>query len=229
MTEPPGSVTGYPGPASGPPDGNPPYVPIRRSSWPTGPAWPTHRAPRWLLLAAVLVVAGALLVALVHRPSQAQRAADLRGFVSDMNADIESCAGGVSDSMTALRQIRSGASHDVATAVSIAHTGAANCSPANNELLDDLESYQVTESLASFGLSAVVSGLVDWAAPDALDVQTDVARVLAAPTPQAKIKATAALRQAQRKLDAQRAKVDAIVASASRALSAHVAPPRLPA
>ena len=229
MTEPPGSVTGRPGPASGPPGGDPPYVPIRRSPWPTSPSWPTRHAPRWLLLAAVLVVAGALLVALVHRPSQAQRASDLRGFTSDMNADIESCAGGITDSLTAMRQIQSGASHDVATGISIANTGAANCSPANNELLDDLESYQVTESLASFGLSAVVTGLVDWAAPDAEVVQTDIARVLSAPTPQAKSKATAALRQAQRKLDAQRAKVDAIVESASRSLSAHVAPPKLPA
>ncbi len=87
----------------------------------------------------------------------------------------------------------------------------------------------MTESLASFRLAAVVTGLVDWAAPDAMDVQTDVARVLSAPTPQARSTATAALQQARRKLDAQRAKVDAIVESASRSLSAHVAPPKLPA
>src|SRR6266704_1202835 len=228
MTEPPGSLAGHPNPA-GPPGGDPPYVPIRRSPWPTPPSWPTRHAPPWLLLAAVLIAAGALLVALVHRPSQAQRASDLRGFVTDMNNDIESCAGGVRESLFALQQIQSGASHDVATAIKIANTGAANCSPANNELLDDLESYQVTESLASFRLAAVVTGLVDWAAPDAMDVQTDVARVLSAPTPQARSTATAALQQARRKLDAQRAKVDAIVESASRSLSAHVAPPRLPA
>jgi hypothetical protein len=228
MSGPPGSVAGRPTPPGGPPGGDPPYVPIRRSPWPTHPAWPTRHTPRWLLLVAVLVVAGALLVALVHRPSQAQRASDLRGFVNDMNADIQSCAGGVRDSLYALQQIQSGASHDVATAVSIANTGAANCSPANNELLDDLETYQVTESLASFGLPAVVTGLVDWAAPDAEDVQTDVARVLSAPTPQARSKATAALRQARQKLDAQRLKVNAIVESASRSLSAHVAPPKLP-
>jgi hypothetical protein len=228
MTGPPSSLEGHAGQAGGPPGGDPPYVPIRRAPWPTSPAWPTRHAPRWLLLAAVLIVAGALLVALVHRPSQAQRASDLRGFVADMNADIQSCAGGVRDSLTALRQIQSGASHDVATAVTIANTGAANCSPANNELLDDLETYQVTESLHSLGLPAVVTGLVDWAAPDAEDVQTDVARVLAAPTPQARSKATAALQQARQKLDAQRAKVYAIVESASRSLSANVAPPQLP-
>src|SRR6266700_703382 len=163
MTEPPGSLAGHPNPA-GPPGGDPPYVPIRRSPWPTRPSWPTRHAPPWLLLAAVLIAAGALLVALVHRPSQAQRASDLRGFVTDMNNDIESCAGGVRESLFALQQIQSGASHDVATAI--------------NKLLDDLESYQVTESLASFRLAAVVTGLVDWDAPDAMDVQTDVARVL---------------------------------------------------
>ena len=228
MTGPPSSLEGHAGPPGGPPGGDPPYVPIRKDPWPTRPAWPTRRAPRWLLLAAALIAAGALLVALVHRPTQAQRASDLRGFVSDMTADIQSCAGGVRESLFALRQIQSGASHDVATAVTIANTGAANCSPANNELIDDLETYQVTESLHSFGLAAVVTGLVDWAAPDAEDVQTDVARVLSAPTPQAKAKATAELQQARQKLDAQRAKVYAIVERASRSLSANVAPPTLP-
>src|SRR5262249_38351673 len=153
---------------------------------------------------------------------------DLRGFTHDMTADIQSCAGGVRDSLTALRQIQSGASHDVATAVTIANTGAANCSPANNQLLHDLGTYHVTEARHSFGLGAVVTGLVDWAAPDAEDGQTDVARVLSAPTPQAKAKATAALQQARQKLDAQRAKVYAIVEAASRSLSANVAPPELP-
>ena len=42
-----------------------------------------------------------------------------------MNTDIESCAGGVSESLTALQEIQSGASHDVKTAVSIATIGAA--------------------------------------------------------------------------------------------------------
>ena len=162
---------------NGPTRTDPPYVPIRHT------AWPTRRSPRLLVLAAVGLVAAAVLVGLAHRPSQAQRAADLRAFVSDMTADIQSCAGGVSDSLYALGQVQSGASHDVATAVNIAQTGAANCSPANNELLDDLEEYQVTESLASFRLNRVVTGLVTWAAPDAQQVQTDVARVLTAAGP----------------------------------------------
>ncbi len=180
------------------------------------------------MLAAVGLVAAAVLVGLVHRPSQAQRAADLRAFVSDLTADIQSCAGGVGESEFALSQVQSGASHDVATAVNIAQTGAANCSPANNELLDDLEEYQVTESLASFRLNRAVTGLVTWAAPDAQQVQTDVAHVLTAPDQQAKQQDLARLRQDRATLDAQRAKVDSIISAASRSLSAQVAPPRLP-
>ncbi len=205
-----------------PPRTDPPYVPIR----PT--AWPARRTPRWLLLTGALLLVGAVLVALVHRPSQAQSAADLRGFVTDMTADIESCAGGVSESLTAMHQIESGASHDVSTAVGIAQTGAANCSPANNELLDDLEEYQVTESLARYHLDAVVTGLLTWAAPDAQQVQTDVARVLTAASPQARTAAQAALRAAQATLDTRRSAVDAVIESASRSLSAHAAPPKLP-
>jgi hypothetical protein len=205
-----------------PPRADPPYVPIRHTPW------PVRRTPRWLLLAALVLLVIAALVGLTHRPSTPQRAADLRGFLRDMNADVESCAGGVSESLTALHAIQAGTSHDTPTAISIAQYGAANCSPANNELLDDLAQYEVTESLASFRLARVVTGLVTWAAPDAQQVQTDVADVLAARSPQAKARASAALRQARAKLDAKRAAIDSVIESASAALSAYVAPPALP-
>jgi hypothetical protein len=201
---------------------DPPYVPIRHTRW------ATRRTPRWVLLAIAAVLVGAVLVALVHRPSPTERAADFRGFLGDMEYDIGSCAAGVPQSLNALRQIESGASHDVKTAIYIATTGASNCSPANNELLDDLDGYQVTESLASFRLDRVVSGLVAWAAPDALDAQTDVARVLQAPNAQAKASDTAALQQALRKLNAQRSAVDAMMESANKSLSAHGTLPNLP-
>jgi hypothetical protein len=201
---------------------DPPYVPIRHTRW------PTRRTPRSLLAAGIVLLAIAALVGLTHRPSANQRAGDLRGFTHDMNADIESCAGGVGESLTALRAIQSGASHDTPTAVKIATDGAANCSPANNELLDDLTQYQVTESLASFRLTRVVSGLVAWAAPDAQRVQSDVASVLTARGPQARATASAALRQARAELDVRRSAIDSIIESANAALSAHAAPPRLP-
>jgi hypothetical protein len=205
-----------------PPRADPPYVPIRHTRW------PARRTPRSLFLVGVALLAVAALVGLAHRPSTAQRAADLRLFLRNMNADIESCAGGVGESLTALHAIQSGANHDTPTAISIAQVGAANCSPANNELLDNLTQFQVTESLASFRLTRVVSGLVTWAAPDAQRVQTDVADVLSARSPQARAGASAALRQARAELDAQRAAVDSVIETASAALSAHAVPPTLP-
>ena len=221
MAIPPGPVAGQTGPAGGHPDADPPYVPIR------GSGWGTRRTPRWVLLALALLVVGALLVALVHKPSQAQRASDLRGFVSDVNYDIESCAAGVGESLTAMREAGNNAS-EIQDTISIANQGAANCEPANNEQIDDLEQYQVTESLASFHLPSVVTGLVNWAAPDAVDVQTDVAALMAAPNPQAKTKDTANLQRALRKLNAQRATIDATIQAASRSLAAHASPPKLP-
>ena len=202
---------------------DPPYVPVRRTRW------ATRRSPLWLLVAIAVLLVGGVLVGLSRTPSPSQRASDLRGFLGDVNYDIESCAGGVSESLTALRQVESGASRDVSTAIYIANTGAANCSPANNEQIDDLENYQVTESLASFRLARVVTGLVDWAAPDAEDVQTDVALVLQnLGHPRAKAADTAKLQQALRRLDDKRAAVDAIINSAVRSLSAHATPPKLP-
>ena len=71
-----------------PPRVEPPYVPIRRS------AWPARRSPQLFFVAAAVLLAIATAVALVQRPSTAQRASDLRGFLHDMTTAIESCAGG---------------------------------------------------------------------------------------------------------------------------------------
>jgi hypothetical protein len=197
-------------------------VPTRRSGW------PVLRTPRWMLAGAVVLVAGLTLAALPHRPSTSQRASDLRGVVQTMNADIESCAGGVSESLTALRQIQSGASHDVKTAVGIATLGAENCSPANSMPMDDLVQYQPPESLASYHLDETVNDLVTWGFPDAQRVQADVATILTAKTTAAVGAATTALQRDQPVLDAERATIDGMINMASRALSAGVAPPALP-
>ena len=94
--------------------------------------------------------------------------------------------------------------------------------------LDDLTSYQVTESLAGYHLASVVRGLVTWADPDAVRVQTDIADVIRAPTAQAKNQATAQLHGALRVLDAQRTAVDTVMEHAIRSLAAQAAPPKLP-
>jgi hypothetical protein len=175
-----------------------------------------------------VLVAGLILAAIPHHPSTGQRAADLRGMVHELTVDIESCAGGVTDSMTALRAIQSGASHDVRTAVTIANTAAANCSPANSMPMDDLVQYQAPGSLASFHLQNAVNDLVTWAFPLAQRVQTDVATLVTATTPAATQQASAQLRHDQQALDAQRSRIDRLFSSASTSLSADVAPPSLP-
>ena len=102
------------------------------------------------------------------------------------------------------------------------------CAPANNELLDNLDAYQVPESLASFQLGRAVTGLINWAAPDAQRVDSDVASLLAAKTPQATSQATTALSKALKKLNVERAAVYKTLNKAIRALGAHAAPPELP-
>ena len=190
--------------------------------------WPVLTTPRWLLAVAAALVVGMVLAALAHRPSTAQRAADLQGFVHDMNTDIQSCAGGVRESLTALHAIQAGTSHDLKTAIGIASYGASNCSPANSMPLDDLVQYQVTESLAKFHLEVAVNDLVTWAFPLAQRVQADVARQLGAGSASVRAAAAVQLSRDQRALDRQRAVIDKIITSADRSLSAHVAPPSLP-
>jgi hypothetical protein len=193
--------------------------------------WPVRRTPRWVLLAGVALVVVAVAVSLTHKPSQAERATDLRGYLTEVTADIESCAGGVGESLTALRQVESGqasGSGDIRNGISVAQQGSANCSPATNEQIDNLENYQVPQSLDSFGLTGAVTSLVSWAAPDAQRVQTDVAAVLGATSAQAKSLAQATLSRDLAILDAERAKVDAPISKAIKSTALAASPPRLP-
>ena len=204
-----------------PPRADPPYVPIRRT------AWPVRRTPRWWFAAGAAVVAACVLVGIAVHPSKAQRAGDLNGFLADMKTDIQSCAGGVRDSLTALRMIRVGTEHDVGTAVGIATFGAKNCSPANNMLLDDLVGYQVQESLSSYHLDRVTNGLLTWAFPYAQRVQNDVATILSSQGT-ARTAATTKLNRDLKILDTQRAYVDKIMMAAITATGASGRPPPLP-
>ena len=200
---------------------DPPYVPIRHVPW------PARRMPRWLIAGLLAVVLGAVLTGIAIHPSRSQRAADLNGFLADMKTGIQSCAGGVRDSLIVLRAIESGASHDVTTAIGVATYGAPNCSPANSMPLDDLATYQVPESLYSFHLDRAVNGLLTWAFPDAQRVMDDVAAVMRAHGA-ARAAATASLQHALRVLDAQRSYVDKIMMTAVNATRATGRPPTLP-
>jgi hypothetical protein len=204
---------------------DPPYVPLRSS------AWPRRKLPRWIYLVATGLVIMAVAVALVHRPSAGERASDLRGYLQQVTADIDSCAGGVGESLDALHLVQSGAAStpgDVSDGISVAQQGAANCSPANNELIDDLENYQAPESLYSFRLASAVTALVDWAAPDAERVQTDVASVLAAHGAVARGQAQARLTSDLAALDRKRTQIDTIIDKARASLAVRDPGPRLP-
>ena len=207
---------------SAPATTDPPYVPIRRSGW------PVRRTPVWLLVVVLLAAGGIVLVSLAHRPSRGQQASDLNAYLHDMNAGVESCAGGVTESQQALSAVESGAPADLRAAVTLVTYNAANCSPANNEPLADLTQYQVTESLARFRLQQCASDFVTWAFPYALQAQTDMVSVMTARGAPARAAASAALQRALGQLDAERATIYSILRSAERAVSDHAALPRLP-
>jgi len=203
---------------------DPPYVPIRTNRWA-----PHRKAPRWLLLAGALIVVGIVLVALVHRPSHTQRASDLKGFLADVNTDIESCSGGVGESLNALHLINAGANsaRNVQDTIKIARYGANNCSPANNEQLDDLTQYQVTESLAGFHLDTAVNDVITWAFPYAQRVQNDVANELGSHDAAKRQQYAEALRRDTSDLNRQRAVIDKIIMRAITATGVKASPPHL--
>jgi hypothetical protein len=189
------------------------------------------------VLAAIgLFLAGMTLAAWPTHPSTAQRAADLRGMVHDLTTDIQSCAGGVTDSMAALHAATSGGTAgaasvgaaSVGTAESIVTTAVSNCSPVNNTQLEDLIEYPTPESLSSYHLTAAVQDMWTWATPLAQRVQSDAGALITARGPVAVARAAGALRADQRALDAERTTIDKLFTTASRSLAAGVAPPPLP-
>jgi hypothetical protein len=198
-----------------------PFVAARTSGW------PTRRVPRWVIAAGAVLLAIAVAVGLSHRPTAGQRAADLRSFLHQLNADVQSCSGGVRESLFVLRQIDAGASQDKATALSVANTAAANCSPANNELLVDLTAIQPPGSLASYHLQPAVTALIDWAAPRASRVAADVAVVLSHHGQPAELADRANLQRALGQLDAQRRVVYSALKPVIKALSPSSSPPVL--
>jgi hypothetical protein len=181
----------------------------------------------WILLALVVLAGAGVLVSLSHKPSNAQQTADLNGYLKDMNAAIESCAGGVRESQQALSAIESGSKDDLSTAVRLVNYNANNCEPANSEPLADLTQYQVTESLARFNLKTCTNDFVTWAF-DAVPVQTDMVTVMTARSAAARTSANAALQRDRRTLDADRATIRSILGGAERALSDNAALPSLP-
>ncbi len=200
---------------------DPPYIPIRSTGW------PSRRSPKWVFAAGAVLLAIGIAVGLAHRPTPGQRATDLHAFLHQVNADIESCSGGVRESLYVLRQVDRGASQDVKTALNVARTAAANCSPANNELLADLTSVQPPESLASYHLGRAVTAVIDWSAPRAARVAADVAAVLARRGQSGEAAARATLAADRRKLDRQRTVVDRALAPAIKAIDPAAAPPIL--
>jgi hypothetical protein len=201
----------------------PPFVPLRHTGW------ATHRTPLWVFAAVIVLIAGVVVVSLSHKPSTAQRAGDLSGYLNDVNAGIESCAGGTRDSMTAFNKVQAGDKADLSAALGILAYNAQNCSPANNEPLSDFASYQVTESLAQFPLDKADNDVITWAFPDALNAQQDMTAVLKAGTPAQRATAQATLTAALAAMDAQRTAIYGIWRNAEKSVGSSAALPYLPA
>lgn len=201
----------------------PPFVPLRHTGW------ASRRTPLWVFAAIIVLIAGVVVVSLSHKPSTAQRAGDLSGYLTDVNAGIESCAGGMRDSTTAFNKVQAGDKADLSAALGILAYNAQNCSPANNEPLSDFTSYQVTESLAQFPLDKADNDVITWAFPDALNAQQDMIAVLQAGTPAQRATAQATLTAALAAMDAQRTAIYGIWRNAEKSVGSSAALPYLPA
>jgi hypothetical protein len=181
----------------------PPIPALRRSGW------ATKRTPLWVFGALVVVAIAGFLVALSVRPSQSERAADLRGYFGDVSTGVGSCAAGLRDSMTSYQAVMGGEVAELGTAKSIVAYGASNCQVATNESLSDFDNYQVSESLDSLHLAAADNDVITWAF-DATAYQQDLLAALDASNAPTRAKAEASLSPALATLNAERATIDAV-------------------
>jgi hypothetical protein len=195
----------------------PPFVPLRHSGW------ASRRTPLWVFAAIIVVIAGVVVTSLTHKPSASERASDLNGYLNDVNGAIESCAGGVRDSMTAFQSVIAGDTAESSAAAGILAYNAQNCSPANNEPLSDFTSYQVAQSLDQYRLDTADNDVVTWAFPDAMNVQQDMLAVLQAKTSADRAKAQATLNVALATMNAERTAVYAIWRSAEKSVGITIA------
>jgi hypothetical protein len=188
----------------------PPFVPLRHGGW------ATKRTPWWIFAVLVVVVIGVVVVSLTHKPSQSQRASDLKGYFGDVTTGVGSCAAGLQGSESAYDQVLGGDTAQAKTALAIFTYGGSNCTVAGNEALNDFANYQVTESLDSLHLTAADNDVITWAF-DATTYQQDMLTALAdANAPAARATAEAALGPALATLNAERATIDAIWNAAKR-------------
>jgi hypothetical protein len=199
----------------------PPNAALRRSGW------ATRRTPLWVFAVLAIAAVGVLLVSLSHKPSQSQRASDLRGYFGDVNSGVGSCAAGLQGSESAYDQVLGGDAAQAKAALAIFAYGGSNCTVASNEALNDFANYQVTESLDALNLDAADNDVLTWSF-DSTAVQADMTAVLKATTPAARTSAAATLNSALGKLDAERATVNAIWTAAEKTTGSGAALPSLP-
>lgn len=155
-------------------------MPPRRSlPWAT---WSRARQRGALVAAAVgVLVVGSVAVDVGGSATTAQRAGDLRAFVTLINTDVASCNSSLRDSFSAYAAIAGGQTNKRNTAIGIIQGDEPNCTPVSNSNLYDLATTQAPGSLRHFDVQHVASNVVSWTFPNAAAVIEDLGNILIRP------------------------------------------------
>jgi hypothetical protein len=199
----------------------PPFVPLRHSGW------ASKRTPLWVFAVLVVLVVAAVVTSLSVKPTQSQRASDLRTYFGDVTTGIGSCAAALQGSETAYGDVLRGDTAQAKTALSIFNYGASNCTVAGNEALENFEDYQIAQTLDSLNLNTANNDVITWGF-DANILQADMVAVLNAKTPAARASAEATLTSANGTLNEERSTIDAIWNAAKKTTSSGAAFTKLP-
>lgn len=175
-----------------------------------------YRRP-WFLIVVVVIVAIAVSVVsdLPHAVSKSEDAAQQNGTITLINTDIAPCVYALHESFLIYNRLRSGtlSAENLQQAPNLVTQDQASCTLASGPIYDLTNNIQPVDTAAGKKIDAMYSVVITWTTNDAKDAIYDIAMALKQPTNRRWVRD---LTVRQRYLAQDRARINQLVAEASR-------------
>ncbi len=139
------------------------------------------RRSRYLALGIAALAAGTVVFNLGHGTTRSDRVSDLKGLVSQLQADVAACNSSARDSFSVYLDVIDGHPGDRGRAEGVVGGDQPYCTPVGNTDLFDLATLEAPPSLRSLDLQPTVQALAQWAYPQAAGAISDVDTLLKDP------------------------------------------------
>ena len=130
---------------------------------------------------ALIVVGLAAVLDWPHKATAGDLRSDFATYATQVNGDVQSCAGEIEQTISAYNQITAGVSTQRETAAGIASQTALDCTPMGNSAIEDLGALQPPRSLTRFHLDQATQRLYTWCFSDGVDVAQEIEQLMTSP------------------------------------------------